>query len=150
MPIYEVEELDDLKAAADAAQPEPSESIKKAPTAKPAKPSKHETADALAAKFWEIHKSSTAQPFLAVRQVIRTAIGNGVPRDDVARALDRLAREGRAISGGTIQTAIAQIRNAVNGHRQQTGPDWNAAMARAVAADAQAADRTPPWKEITA
>lgn len=61
--------------------------------------------------FWERHKSATAQPFLAVRQVIRTAIANGLPRNDVARALDYLAREGRAISGGTITTALSQIRN---------------------------------------
>ena len=78
---------------------------------------KHETADALAAKFWELHQSDTAQPFLAIRGCIRTAIANGTPRDDVARALHRLVQEGRPISGGTITMALGQMRNgATNGH----------------------------------
>jgi len=81
-----------------------------------AKPPKHAVADELAAAFWERHKAATAQTFLAVRQVIRTAIANGLARNDVARALDALAKEGRAISGGTITTALAQIRNP-NGSR---------------------------------
>lgn len=84
----------------------------------PAKAAKHEVADALAAAFWEVHKASTAQSFIAIRQIIRTAISNGLPRNDVAKALDKLAREGTAISGGTITTARKQIRNPghVNGN----------------------------------
>jgi hypothetical protein len=74
-------------------------------------PAKHEVADALAAAFWEHHQSRTAQSFISIRQVIRTAIANQLPRDDVARALDKLARESRPISGGTITTALQQIRN---------------------------------------
>jgi hypothetical protein len=72
---------------------------------------RHAIADDLAVKFWDLHKSSTAQPFLGIRGIIRTAIANGLPRDDVARALDKLAREGTAISGGAITTARKQIRN---------------------------------------
>lgn len=72
--------------------------------------SKHKPADDLAAAFWERHKANTAQSFIAVRGIVRTALANGLDRDDVARALDQLAREGRAISGGTLQTALQQIR----------------------------------------
>lgn len=84
-------------------------------TGKPPKTPKHERADALADAFWEHHKAATAQPFLAVRGVIRTALANGLDRDDVARALDRLAKEGRAISGGSLTTALGQIRTPANG-----------------------------------
>jgi hypothetical protein len=74
------------------------------------KPAKHPVADGLAEAFWKVHQSSTAQTFISVRSVIRTAIANGLPRNDVARALDRLAKEGRAVSGGNITTALAQLR----------------------------------------
>lgn len=74
------------------------------------KPSKHEKADELAAAFWDIHKTRMAQPFIAIRGIIRTALSNGLERDDVARALDLLAREGTAISGGTLQTTLKQIK----------------------------------------
>lgn len=82
--------------------------------------SKHAVADALAAAFWDVHKAATAQSFLAVRQVIRTAIANGKPRNDVARALDQLAKEGRAISGGSITTAL-QIRGTQHANGSMRG-----------------------------
>jgi len=127
MPIYEVDDLNEEKQAADAAaegtqtiiEPSPEAALDSAP-AKAAKPSKHETADELTAAFWERHQTNLAQSFLAVRGVIRTAIANGNARNDVAHALDRLAKEQRAISGGTLQTALGQIRGAVgrtNGHQ---------------------------------
>ena len=71
---------------------------------------RHAVADELAAAFWDRHKAATAQPFLGIRQVIRTAITNGLPRNDVARALDHLARTGSSISGGTITNAIRDLR----------------------------------------
>ncbi|MBE4789956.1 hypothetical protein [Streptomyces caniscabiei] len=74
------------------------------------KPSKHQVADDLTAAFWEHHGKGRAQPFLAVRGVIRTAIGNGVDRDDLARALDQVAREGRSISGATLDIALGNLR----------------------------------------
>jgi len=81
---------------------------------------RHAVADALAAAFWDRHKASTAQPFLGVRQVIRTAIANGLARNDVARALDNLARSGIAISGGSITNAIRDLR--ANGSAASTLP----------------------------
>ncbi|MCQ8831831.1 hypothetical protein [Streptomyces malaysiensis] len=74
------------------------------------KPGAHETADELTSAFWERHGKGRAQSYLAVRGVIRTAIGNGVERNDLARALDRVAREGRSISGATLDIALTAIR----------------------------------------
>ena len=81
---------------------------------------RHAVADELAAAFWDRHKASTAQPFLGIRQVIRTAIGNGIARNDVARALDHLAKGGVAISGGSITNAIRELRG--NGAGASTLP----------------------------
>lgn len=74
------------------------------------KPSRHATADKLANAFWKRHGKGRAQPYLAVRGVIRTAIGNGVERNELARALDRVAREGRPISGATLDIALTAVR----------------------------------------
>jgi DNA-binding transcriptional ArsR family regulator len=74
------------------------------------KPNRHQVADDLTAAFWEHHGKGRAQPFPAVRGVIRTAISNGVARDDLARALDQVAREGRSISGATLDIALGNLR----------------------------------------
>lgn len=95
-----------------------------APAGKPAsgqrKPGKHQVADDLTAAFWEHHGKGRAQPFIAVRSVIRAAIGNGVERDDLARALDRCAREGRSISGATLDIALGALKRA-GSSQQRTG-----------------------------
>jgi len=77
---------------------------------KPAKVSKHQVADDLTAAFWERHKASLTQSFVALRAVVRVPIANGTDRDELARALDLLARQGKAISGGTIRTALTEIQ----------------------------------------
>lgn len=79
-------------------------------------------ADELARAFWNRHR--TAQPFPAVRQVIRTALGNGYSRDELAFALERLGLQGMAISGATITIAhkeITQERAKRNGGRDSPG-----------------------------
>lgn len=115
---------------------------------KPAKTPKHETADQLAAAFWDVHKTSMAQSFIIIRGIIRTTLANGLDRDDVARALDRLARECTPISGGTIQAALKQIkiaRDQANGTNVVTLPgqrpsttDARVAAAHALGAELQA------------
>lgn len=75
------------------------------------RPPKHVVADDLTDAFWERHKASQAQSFLAVRGIVRTAISNGLSRNEVAHALDFLAREGTAISGGSITNALKAIRS---------------------------------------
>lgn len=79
-------------------------------TANTKKPADHPVADELTNAFWEKYGKGRAQSFLAVRGVIRTAIGNGVERNDLARALDLVAREGRSISGPTLDIALGKIR----------------------------------------
>jgi hypothetical protein len=74
------------------------------------KTAEHPVADELTNAFWEKHGKGRAQAFIAVRAVIRTAIGNGVERNDLARALDLVAREGRSISGATLDIALGKIR----------------------------------------
>jgi hypothetical protein len=74
------------------------------------KPNGHPVADELTDAFWERHGKGRAQPYIAVRGVIRTAIGNGVERNDLAKALDMVAREGRSISGATLDIALSKIR----------------------------------------
>lgn len=81
------------------------------------KPNKHQVADDLTAAFWEHHGKGRAQPFIAVRGIVRTAIGNGVDRDDLARALDRVARDGFSVSGATLDIALGKIRNAKGPYR---------------------------------
>jgi hypothetical protein len=82
---------------------------------------RHAVADELAAAFWERHKTATAQPFIAIRGIIRTAVANGLPRDDVARALDHLARTHTAISGGSVTNAIRDMRGGSNGRHSMRG-----------------------------
>lgn len=70
----------------------------------------HSVADELTKAFWDLHGKGRAQPYIAVQGVIRTAIGQGVARNDLARALDAVAREGRSISGATLDIALGKIR----------------------------------------
>lgn len=78
------------------------------------KPSKHDAADDLAKRFFEYYKAHPtvhlAQPFLPIREVVRTAVANGNDLREVARALHRLAEEGRPISGGTLGMALREVR----------------------------------------
>lgn len=89
---------------------------------KPQKPRQSEPdpldvqADELTRKFWERHR--TAQPFPAVRGVVKTALGNGYTRDELAFVLDRLGKQGMAISGATITIAHSEITGA---RKQQSG-----------------------------
>lgn len=67
-------------------------------------------ADELTRKFWERHR--TAQPFPAVRGVVKTALANGYTRDELAFVLDRLGKQSMAISGATITIAHSEITGA--------------------------------------
>ncbi|MGI5274702.1 helix-turn-helix domain-containing protein [Nonomuraea sp. CA-218870] len=85
----------------------------------------------LTTKFFERYE--TAQQFIAIRQVLRGALGNGISRDNLARAIDRLGREGKPISGASIQFVLGQFaeeqqrrnghpRGASHGQRVTTPP----------------------------
>jgi hypothetical protein len=92
-------------AVADAPAEEPSAE----PPAKRAT-GKHEAADELTNGFWEKHGKGRAQSYIAIRGIVRKAMSNGVERNDLAHALDAIAREGKPISGGTIDYALGQRR----------------------------------------
>lgn len=62
--------------------------------------------DAITTQWWADHQSETAQSYISIRGVVRTAIGNGLSEDRVRSGLEILAREGRAISGGNLQYAL--------------------------------------------
>jgi len=117
------EDADDGLFAAPTAAPEPTGK----PSTSNRRPSKHEVADELTAAFWEMHGKGRAQPFIAVRSVIRAAIGNGVERDELARALDRVAREGRSVSGATLDIALGHLKRQRGGSVREpvlTPEDW--------------------------
>ncbi len=76
----------------------------------PAEPKPKPPADELTDAFWEVHGKGQAQSWVAIRGIVRTCLGNEIPRNDLARALDLLARQGKAISGGTIQNALTEVR----------------------------------------
>lgn len=86
-------------------------------------PQKHAVADELTAAFWKVHGKGLAQSFLAVRAVIRTAIGNEVDRNQLARALDQVARDGKPISGGTLAYAIGRLRTTRPGGARSAATD---------------------------
>ncbi|WP_405677281.1 hypothetical protein OG292_22415 [Streptomyces sp. NBC_01511] len=67
---------------------------------------RHQAADDLTAAFWDVHKTNCAQSFIQIRGIVRTAIQNGINRDALAHALDRLMKEGRAVSGASLQIAL--------------------------------------------
>lgn len=104
--------------AAEASPPPAAGARKKKPRKKAdPKPNPHQVADDLTDAFWKLHGKGRAQPFVAVRGVVRTAIGNGVERNELAWALELVAREGRSISGATLDIALGKIRG-----RQRSGP----------------------------
>lgn len=76
------------------------------------KPNPHAVADDLTRAFYDRHKQRLTQPYVALMKIIRVPIANDVDRDDLARALDLLATEGTAISGGTIRTAMTRVEQA--------------------------------------
>lgn len=82
----------------------------KRPPKEPKEPKPLPPADELTNAFWEVHGRGQAQSWVAIRAVVRTVLANDVPRNDVACALDRLAKAETSISGGTVQNALRDIR----------------------------------------
>jgi hypothetical protein len=109
---------DDQTQQQDAAAPAEKPAKKASRKTSTKKADAHPVADELTNAFWDRHGKGRAQSFIAVRSVIRTAIGNGVERNDLARALDIVAREGRSVSGATLDIALGKIRRP-----HQRGPE---------------------------
>ena len=66
-------------------------------------------ADEITDSWWDAYKTTTAQSYISVRNIVRTAVVNGLAPDVVAQALGHLGTEGRSISGGTIQNALHEL-----------------------------------------
>jgi hypothetical protein len=112
------EERPEDPAADKAPKPKRKSRKKTPPRANP-----HQVADDLTDAFWKVHGKGRAQSFIAIRGVIRTAIKNGVERNDLARALDRVARQGRSISGATLDIALGEIRGQQGPYRDPENQD---------------------------
>lgn len=73
-------------------------------------------ANAITQAWWdwiaEKGHSKPAQSFIACRQVVKTALGNGVPPRSIRLGLARITEEGRAVSGGSLQIAMGTGREA--------------------------------------
>jgi hypothetical protein len=118
----------------------------------PSEPAEHESrhavADELTDAYWKVHKSATAQSFITIRGIVRTAIANGLPRNDVAKALDRLAREGKAISGGAITNALPRAPG-TNGSGPSGAPGPDRARGWMAAGRAHQENADEAQREIT-
>lgn len=127
---------------------------KKTAAAKPAKPVKERnpfdvTADELTKAFYDKHRENLTQGYPALMKMIRTAIHNGIERNALAFALDLLAVEHIAISGGTIRTALTRLEQQHAGgngvvvpiNRRVATTDARLAQAREATAAAKATAR---------
>lgn len=79
-------------------------------------------ADVLTNGYWDRFSKTTAQSWIAVRQVVLGALNNDPEqRNDIARALDALGRDGRPVTQNTLTFALKEVRERRG--QQQTGTD---------------------------
>lgn len=96
--LFPVEEL-----PAVGAKPQPKARKQEEP--KPPSP-----ADEFTHAFWEKFGKGQTQSWVALRNVFRTALSNGVNRDDLARAAERVRKQELAIASGSLQNALADLK----------------------------------------
>lgn len=115
---------------------EPSENHPPAPT------DETPLGELLLTKWWEQYGHTTAQGKRTVRRAIDEALTNGIDAAELWLALDRLGDLSKPVTGGTLQFAFSEIRQAATGAevipfaaRQQQAVDdqFDRAMARAQA-----------------
>lgn len=99
----------DTTDAEPATERAPKRAAKKTTSAKRERSELEVIADGLTKAFYDKHKERLTQPYVALLKIIRVPIKNGVDRNALAFALDLLATEGTAISGGTIRTALTRV-----------------------------------------
>lgn len=61
--------------------------------------------------WWQQYGRRTAQTKRTIRQAIADALANGIDPDELHAALGRLGETSKPITGGTLQFALADIRN---------------------------------------
>ena len=76
-------------------------------------------------KAWADGKGlPVTQAFLSVRGIVKTCIGNGVPRNNIAIALGNLTRAGQVVTSQSMANALlAQQRNGA-GFRKAEDQQW--------------------------
>lgn len=72
-------------------------------------------ADELTNGFWERYSGTTAQTWIAIRQIVLNALSNGIARDDLARALDAIGRERKPVTANVLTIALGRV----NGNDQR-------------------------------
>ncbi|GAA3958235.1 hypothetical protein GCM10023085_45870 [Actinomadura viridis] len=77
---------------------------------KPNRTPEDDVADGLTNGYWERYSKTTAQSWIAIRQIILTALRNEIDRDDLAFALNTLGQDGRPVTQNTLTFAITDVR----------------------------------------
>lgn len=72
-------------------------------------------AAALVEAWWATYGRTTAQSRTTVRRAVEDALGNGLPEQLLAAALDRLGQTSKPVTGGTLQFALSDIRRTTAG-----------------------------------
>jgi len=106
--------------------PEPKPRKRSGATRKAAKPKTPDPlgdiAQELTVAFIEAHGKTNAQPFPAIRGVVKATLARNVPRDVLAAAMDAVASNGFPISGATLTVELNRMWKAANGQDTSRRP----------------------------
>ena len=86
------------------------EPSKRKPRKKPAPSPEHVVADGLTNGYWERYQQTTAQSWIAIRQVLLRALKNGADRNELAFALDLIGREGNPVTANILTIALKRVK----------------------------------------
>lgn len=94
----------------------PAKKTRKPRKTKPDRTPEDDQADSLTNGYWERYGTTTAQSWIAVRQVVLTALANGAPaaiadgslRDELAWALDGIGKKRMAVTGPILTIALGE------------------------------------------
>lgn len=76
---------------------------------KPNRTKTDDQADELTNGFWERYSTTTAQTWIAIRQIVLNTLNNGVARDDLAHALDAVGRERQPVTANVLTMALGRV-----------------------------------------
>ncbi|WP_318205345.1 helix-turn-helix domain-containing protein [Streptomyces sp. SCL15-4] len=82
----------------------------------PARRTEPTPAEALLAKWWEQYGHTTAQGKRTIQRAITDALSNGIDVAELWQALDRLGALSKPVTGGTLQFALAELRQPAPGN----------------------------------
>lgn len=102
--------------------PEPQAKKTRKSKKKPDRTPLDDEADVLTNGYWDRYSKTTAQSWISIRQIVLVALRNASEqRNDIARALDALGRDGRPVTQNTLTFALKEVRERRG--QQQTGTD---------------------------